>query len=382
MSGYLTTAQQKLFFVVPFPLFALVFLMYHVRTCHSPAGLLCCVVLSYCVIAEAEPHPAPVKESDVNVMQALAMGNTCPYMPTTFREFLKVAVDLGRAVKPTSTNNSTVTEDLAAAARAEDDALQITPTHSWSEDKDPDHDKDDTNTNTNTNTKGGDNGDQSDGGGNAAEGNGSATTTATATSDGAGAGATEKAPVGGPLPSPPPAPAPARLVRGSSLPVGGSSSSSSGAGAGDGKDVSPTPNPRPHQAPRPRPRPPPLGEEGMDNGEDELGVILPSFAPKVRAGPSRMTSAPALSGSGSRSSSIGSGGGGRRRRSSRGSSIGSQGSFDLVDGGTNDRKSIGGGSSEGGGDANGDSDGESMSFFGVMSSVRNTNTGCCIVSRW
>ena len=35
-------------------------------------------------------------------MQLLAMGNTCPYMPTSFREFLKVAVQLGRAVKPSS----------------------------------------------------------------------------------------------------------------------------------------------------------------------------------------------------------------------------------------------------------------------------------------
>lgn len=67
---------------------------------------------------EAEPHPDPVKESDVNVMQLLAMGNTCPYMPTSFREFLKVAVELGRALKPTnaSTNTSMVGDDLASAA--------------------------------------------------------------------------------------------------------------------------------------------------------------------------------------------------------------------------------------------------------------------------
>lgn len=73
---------------------------------------------------EAEPHPDPVMESDVNVMQTLAMGNTCPYMPTSFREFLKVAVELGRAVKPTSTNNSSVTEDLVNAAAAADAFLQ------------------------------------------------------------------------------------------------------------------------------------------------------------------------------------------------------------------------------------------------------------------
>ena len=73
---------------------------------------------------EAEPHPDPVMESDVNVMQILAMGNTCPYMPTSFREFLKVAVELGRAVKPTSTNNSTVTEDLVNAAAAADAFLR------------------------------------------------------------------------------------------------------------------------------------------------------------------------------------------------------------------------------------------------------------------
>lgn len=63
-------------------------------------------------------------ESDVNVMQTLAMGNTCPYMPTSFREFLKVAVELGRAVKPTSTNNSSVTEDLVNAAAAADAFLR------------------------------------------------------------------------------------------------------------------------------------------------------------------------------------------------------------------------------------------------------------------
>ncbi|CAN0043368.1 unnamed protein product [Ectocarpus sp. 6 AP-2014] len=76
-------------------------------------------------LLEAEPHPAPVKESDVNVMQVLAMGNTCPYMPTTFRDFLKVAVELGRAVKPTSTNTSTVTEDLAAAAAAAESLMSL-----------------------------------------------------------------------------------------------------------------------------------------------------------------------------------------------------------------------------------------------------------------
>ncbi|CAN0170496.1 unnamed protein product, partial [Ectocarpus fasciculatus] len=76
-------------------------------------------------LLEAEPHPAPVKESDVNVMQVLAMGNTCPYMPTTFRDFLKVAVELGRAVKPTSTNTSTVTEDLAAAAAAAENLMSL-----------------------------------------------------------------------------------------------------------------------------------------------------------------------------------------------------------------------------------------------------------------
>ncbi|CAM9781535.1 unnamed protein product [Pylaiella littoralis] len=74
-------------------------------------------------LLEAEPHPTPVKESDVNVMQVLAMGNTCPYMPTSFREFLKVAVELGRAVKPTSTHTSTVTEELAAAAAAAETLL-------------------------------------------------------------------------------------------------------------------------------------------------------------------------------------------------------------------------------------------------------------------
>ena len=63
-------------------------------------------------------------ETDVNVMQILAMGNTCPYMPTSFREFLKVAVELGRAVKPTSTNNSNVTEDLVNAAAAADAFLR------------------------------------------------------------------------------------------------------------------------------------------------------------------------------------------------------------------------------------------------------------------
>ncbi|CAM9189634.1 unnamed protein product, partial [Laminaria digitata] len=93
---------------------------------HNKAAVLHIEKLGYYTVnlLEAEPHPDPVTESDVNVMQTLAMGNTCPYMPTSFREFLKVAVELGRAVKPTSTNNSTVTEDLVNAAAAADAFLR------------------------------------------------------------------------------------------------------------------------------------------------------------------------------------------------------------------------------------------------------------------
>lgn len=69
-------------------------------------------------MADAEPHPDPVQETDMNVMQLLAMGKTCPYMPTSFREFLKVAVQLGRAVKPSSANHSLAADDIVATATA------------------------------------------------------------------------------------------------------------------------------------------------------------------------------------------------------------------------------------------------------------------------
>lgn len=57
-------------------------------------------------------------------MQLLAMGNTCPYMPTSFREFLKVAVDLGRAVEPTSTSTAGTEEDAPASRRPSSSAAE------------------------------------------------------------------------------------------------------------------------------------------------------------------------------------------------------------------------------------------------------------------
>ncbi|CAM9355400.1 unnamed protein product [Chrysoparadoxa australica] len=51
-------------------------------------------------LLEAEPHPDPVAEVDVNLMQILAMGKTCPYMPTSFRDFLRIAVEMGPALEP------------------------------------------------------------------------------------------------------------------------------------------------------------------------------------------------------------------------------------------------------------------------------------------
>lgn len=74
--------------------------------------------ISSFLLADAEPHPDPVQETDMNVMQLLAMGKTCPYMPTSFREFLKVAVQLGRAVKPSSANHSLAADDIVATATA------------------------------------------------------------------------------------------------------------------------------------------------------------------------------------------------------------------------------------------------------------------------
>eukprot|EP00903_Cladosiphon_okamuranus_P010281 g9733.t1 len=295
-------------------------------------------------LLEAEPHPTPVRDCDVNVMQVLATGNTCPYMPTTFREFLKVAVELGRAVKPTSTNTSTVTEDLAAAATAAETLLPALAPADSSEDKNVD--------------AGVDVDDDGDNGSSAAD---------AAADPVADPAAGETAP--GPVPPPPPGPAPVPAV--TAPPAG-----AAGGEAGHGTDASP-------------PRRPPRHDD--DGGRENVDVlsVLPSTAPKLRTGPSRMTSAPSLGG-GSRSSSFGSvGSAGRRRRSSGGSSIGSAASLDLGNnggwdggGGHGRRDSGGGGGNKAGGrglggeedtfdggSEDGDFDGDSNTFFGVMSSL-------------
>jgi hypothetical protein len=43
---------------------------------------------------------------DVSLMTLLAMGKTCPYMPTNFREFLRVASEMGPALTPLETTGS------------------------------------------------------------------------------------------------------------------------------------------------------------------------------------------------------------------------------------------------------------------------------------
>jgi hypothetical protein len=43
---------------------------------------------------------------DVSLMTLLAMGKTCPYMPTNFREFLRVASEMGPALTPLETSSS------------------------------------------------------------------------------------------------------------------------------------------------------------------------------------------------------------------------------------------------------------------------------------
>ncbi len=58
-------------------------------------------------ILESLPHPEPKNPIDVNVMQLLAMGKACPYMPTSFREFLRVASDMGTALQPEEHSNVT-----------------------------------------------------------------------------------------------------------------------------------------------------------------------------------------------------------------------------------------------------------------------------------
>eukprot|EP00752_Nemacystus_decipiens_P014748 g13131.t1 len=291
-------------------------------------------------LLEAEPHPTPVRDCDVNVMQVLATGNTCPYMPTTFRDFLKVAVELGRAVKPTSTNTSTVTEDLAAAAAAAGTLLPESERELALGDGDAEG------------AELNDNHDDDDDGSAAAAAAAAGTADACADAD-AGAGGMAAS---GLVPPPPPGPAPAPVP-----PTGG--------GGGGGEEMSP-------------PRRPPRPEHKAEGGNGAVvEAILPSFAPKVRRGPSRMTSAPVLGGGGggSRSSSFGSAASRRRRRSSGGSSVGSGASLDLGNGGRGGRNSsgkAGGGSAEGedddggggSGEAEEDSDEDSSSFFGVMSS--------------
>ncbi|CAM9330232.1 unnamed protein product [Ectocarpus sp. 8 AP-2014] len=251
-------------------------------------------------------------------MQVLAMGNTCPYMPTTFRDFLKVAVELGRAVKPTSTNTSTVTEDLAAAAAAAENLMSLS---SESDNK-------------NTAVKRGGGG----GGGGDAGG------------DGGGA---------------PFAPA---LARRSSAPAE-TASAAGGEGDGDGDVVMGPPPPRGL---------PPAGKDQEDEDGD-LGAVLPSSAPRVRRGPARIISAPVLgSGGGGGGSSAGVLGGRRRRRSSGGSPSGGGVSAGVVasgggkDGDEDDVRQGEDPDSSEEEEEEGEGEGEvkaDTSFFGVMSSL-------------
>ncbi len=63
-------------------------------------------------LLESVPHPEPKNPIDVNVMQLLAMGKTCPYMPTSFREFLRVASDMGTALQPEECSNGTTNKSI------------------------------------------------------------------------------------------------------------------------------------------------------------------------------------------------------------------------------------------------------------------------------
>ncbi len=65
-------------------------------------------------ILESLPHPEPKNPIDVNVMQLLAMGKTCPYMPTSFREFLRVASDMGTALQPEEHSNNVTINSKSA----------------------------------------------------------------------------------------------------------------------------------------------------------------------------------------------------------------------------------------------------------------------------
>ncbi|CAM9231347.1 unnamed protein product [Phaeothamnion confervicola] len=57
-------------------------------------------------LLEAEKHPTPpAVQEDVNVMQLLAMGKICPYMPTNFRRVCPVAVEMGPALEPPDHTN-------------------------------------------------------------------------------------------------------------------------------------------------------------------------------------------------------------------------------------------------------------------------------------
>eukprot|EP00953_Heterococcus_sp_UTEX-ZZ885_P011232 6508-Heterococcus_DN1.PRE.1 len=57
-------------------------------------------------LLECEAHPEPADMGDVSLMTLLAMGKTCPYMPTNFREFLRVASEMGPALTPLETTGS------------------------------------------------------------------------------------------------------------------------------------------------------------------------------------------------------------------------------------------------------------------------------------
>ncbi len=92
-------------------------------------------------LLESVPHPEPKNPIDVNVMQLLAMGKTCPYMPTSFREFLRVASDMGTALQPEERSNNSMfnvssQEDLGCSR---DESSHHHPTPSKVEGSVPNH---------------------------------------------------------------------------------------------------------------------------------------------------------------------------------------------------------------------------------------------------
>eukprot|EP00612_Vaucheria_litorea_P004897 CAMPEP_0171470130 /NCGR_PEP_ID=MMETSP0945-20130129/11740_1 /TAXON_ID=109269 /ORGANISM="Vaucheria litorea, Strain CCMP2940" /LENGTH=383 /DNA_ID=CAMNT_0011999493 /DNA_START=221 /DNA_END=1372 /DNA_ORIENTATION=- len=66
-------------------------------------------------LLEAVPHPAPNVQEDMSLTQLLAIGKTCPYMPTNFRDFLRVASEMGPALRPVPNQNASPDESVASS---------------------------------------------------------------------------------------------------------------------------------------------------------------------------------------------------------------------------------------------------------------------------